>query len=223
MSEVSITPPRTAGKGAFIVLACASPVVLLAAAWWYVNAVLLVPAVPTEKTDAETTIDFYVDAKGLHRLEPDAAWKFLFGQMHALSTDDAKKQGFVTALRRRSPDEQEAFGRAIFDIVLPRMMDDARRFAALTGEKEPFLDGRLIEYARLESMLRSLKPDRGQRGGLRLDQQLLQKLILEKTSEEDRVRGQAYITALGARFNEILADEELKAKYEKQMQELPPP
>lgn len=223
MSSIPVAPPSSVGKRVLIVLACVAPLVLLAGAWWYVNAVLLVPPVPTAQSDAESTIDYYISDKGLPRMEPAAAWKFLFSQMHALSTDEARKQSFVTALRRRSAEEQEAFGNAVVDVVLPRMMGDARAFVALTGEKEPFLDGRLIEYARLESMIQSLRVDRGQRGGLKLDDQMLKKLLTEKTSDEDRGRGQVYLKALASRFGEIVADEELKAKYEQQMRDLPMP
>lgn len=208
-------PAASPLRKVLIALACAAPVLLLGGLWWLMNAVLLVPAIPTEKTTEEQRVAFFVDDRGLRRLEPGQAWTFLLSQAQLLGGDEARRGQFVKVLRQMSGEEQKAFGDAVINVAMPKLLTDAKTFAELRDDRATaWLDDHIVEYKRLEVLVRSLKVNREARGNLALDQQMLTKMVTDRLTPQDQERGATYLKAIAQRLAEILADTELKAKFE---------
>src|SRR5262249_8782886 len=152
----------------------------------------------------EAWVEYVVDAKGLPRREPDAAARTLQDLLVRLLSDAAFRDSFASALRRSTPEEQAAFREHVFDAFKPRLMADIRRFDELQGDaRTAFLDDRLIDFKRMEMLSRGTKIDKSAFAEAAGDQAALLKLLIAKTTDQERALGAAYIRAAAARWNEL--------------------
>lgn len=202
------------------ILACASPLLVLGGAWWAVDAYILAPPVPSATDTAEAHVRFFSDPRGLPRLRGRRLEQFLDQQTARLLADRAFREQLAVALRRCPPEAQEAARQHLLEAFKPRVMADIRRFHELSGsERAAYLDGRIVHYMRLVGALRAGSSEESERA-MRVplaDREQLGRLLLSKTSPEERNLGLAFLTAYQARVQQILADPDLKRRFEAQI------
>ena len=207
-------PPRRV----LLALACASPVVLLAGLWWFVSAVVLVPAVPGEDAGAQACVEFVAHERGLPRLDQERQTALIETQMRRLVEEEGFREGFVSALRRSSSEDLAAFRAHLFEALKPRVLFDVRKFHELPDEsRRPWLDERLVDYKRLERLLRSIRIDKDALGTAFTDARSWLGLVLAKTTEDERELGVSYFSALARRAEEILQEPDLKRQFEQRL------
>jgi hypothetical protein len=201
-----------------LTIACASPVLLLAGLWWLVNAVVLVPPAPGERAPAQQCLEFIVHEKGLPRLSAERRIAFVEAQVGRLLEDDLFRDSFVAALRRSASDDRTAFFEHVFDALKPRVLRDAQEFHDVQNDaRTSWLDERLVDYKRLELLLRTIRIDKHALDDALTDQASLVSLVLSRTTEEERSLCLAYFSALGRRANEILQQPALKDEFEQRL------
>lgn len=197
-----------------LVAGCAAPLLLLGAAWWTIDRFVLTPPRPTLASTADEFVRFLVDAKGLPKLRQAEREALIELHLRKWLAQEDYRSGFASALRRCSDEEREAFKTHTFDAVKPIIMRDVRRFHELDGEaRRTFVDERIVEYHRMASILRGAKVDKSAFGDSLPSSNEVGQLVLAKTTEEERVLGQAFFAALAARQVEIQADEALNAEF----------
>jgi hypothetical protein len=198
-----------------VALACASPLLVLGGLWWAVNALLLTPGVPDDDASAEECVRFIVHEKGLSRLGDGRRDRFLQHHLRRLVQDAALRDRFAAVLRRLTVEEQAAFRAHLFDAFKPHVLRDVRRFHDLQGEpRRRYLDERIVEYNRVAAFLQEARIDKRAFGSALPDAGQMTKLLLTRTSEQERELGLAYFGALAERVKQILADPELKRELE---------
>lgn len=199
-------------RTALLVVACASPVVLLAGIWWLVTQVLLVPAVPGASAPPAEVAAFIMHAKGLPRLDGRRSEAFLEVQLRRLVGEAAFRERFLAEYRTASPAAQKAFRLHLFDAFKPLVLRDVERFEALAGpERQAYLDERIVAYNRLGAFWGDVRIHKDMLGSGALAPEEVVGLLLEKTSEQERQRSAGYARALAARVAQILADPALEA------------
>jgi len=202
-------------RSILVVLACASPLLLLGGLWWAVNAFVLTPGVPDDDAPAEECVRFIVHEKGLPRLAGERRDRFLQHHLRRLVQDADLRDRFAAALRRLTHEQQAASRAHLFDAFKPHVLADVRRFHDLQGEpRRHYLDERIVEYNRVAAFLREARIDQRAFGDALPDPGQMTKLLLTKTTEQERELGLAYFAALAERIKQILADLELKREFE---------
>lgn len=197
-----------------IVAACAAPLLLLGGAWWTIDRFVLTPSRPTSASTAEDFVRFLVDDKGLPKLRQAEREEVIELHLQKWLADESYRTGFASALRRCSNEEREAFKAHTFDAVKPILMRDVRKYHELSGDaRRAFVDGRIVEYHRMASILRGARVDKSAFGDSLPSSNEIGQLVLAKTTEEERALGQAFFAALAERQTEIQADEELNAEF----------
>jgi hypothetical protein len=193
-------------------------VLLLAGVWWLVNEFVLAPAVPGEDATAQQCVEFVAHAKGLPRLDSQQRIAFVEARMHQAVEDESFRESFVSALRRSTKEERAAFRANLFDALKPRVLRDVHRFHELREEaRVAWLDERLVDYKRLEMLLRTIRIDKHAFDEDLADSRNLLNLIVAKTTASERSLCLAYLGALGQRATEILRRPELKEQFEQRL------
>lgn len=186
-----------------------------AALWWAIDRLVLTPPTPGPSAAATAWLDYTVSPRGLARLAPDAAVPVLESLLVRVLSDTPFRESFAAELRRASTEDQAAFREHVFDAFKPRLMADVRRYHDLEGDaRDAFLDDRLIYFKRMELLSRGSKLDKSSIGDAAGEQAALIKLLLEKTTEEERSLGAAYIRAAALHWNEIRQDPDRLAAFE---------
>lgn len=197
----------------WLYLACASPVLVLAGIWWLVTEVLLVPRTPDAQTPPDRVFAYIVHEEGLPRLDPPRAQAFFEEQVRRLLADADFRRRFLAEIRTATPDQQKAFRANLFDVFKPMLMDDIRGYHAEPEEgRQTYLDDRIVAYNRLSRALgRDSTAISAELDMLKPTREEALALLLNKTTAEERQLGTAYVAALTARVQEILADPDLEA------------
>ncbi|MCK4340507.1 MAG: hypothetical protein KAY37_02140 [Phycisphaerae bacterium] len=202
-------------RKALLILACASPVLVLGVVWWVVTQVLMVPGVPDGTTPPEQVAQFIMHEKGLPRLGRAQGEAFFRRQVRRLGRDQAFRERFLAELRTAGSVEQKAFRAHLFDVFKPLLMKDIEQYHALAGAaRREYLDERIVEYNRMSRALGKAGISAEALDAVAPDQTEMLTLLMEKTTEQERQLGMAYGAAIAARVAEILADPELKAEFE---------
>lgn len=199
-------------KGAALV----APVLVLGGIWLLVTQVLMVPGVPGPGAAPDEVAQFIMHEKGLPRLSRARTEEFLEAQVRQMVQREGFLDRFMAEYRTASPEQQSAFRSHLFDAFKPVVMADIREHEVLTeaGERQAFLDERIVAYNRLARFWGNTTISKGMLGPGALSPQETLDFLLNKTTEEERQSGIAYAQALRARVEEILADPELKAEFE---------
>jgi hypothetical protein len=216
---VSSLPSRNPQRRQLLTgLACASPILLLAAVWWLVNAVVLAPAVPDENGSAQQCVAFVVHERGLPRLGVEHQIAFVENSIRRAIEDGAFRNALAATLRRSAREEQVAFRTHVFDALKPRVLREIQDFHRLADPaRTAWLEARLVDYKRLEMLLRTIRLDEGAFGDAVPDANELLRLVLSKTSEDERQLCLTYLSALSERANEILKEPELRRQFEQRL------
>jgi hypothetical protein len=197
-------------------LAFAAPVAALGGLWWLVTAVLLAPGVPDGETPAPEVVRFIMHEKGLPRLGQRDAETFFRRQAARYATDTDFRDRFGVALTMASPEGQTRFHEHLFDVFKPMFMKDIEGYFALSGEAQAtYLDERIVAYNCM-SPGEEVSDDVGV---LAPSKQESMRLLLSKTTQRERELGMTYFAAIGVRVQEILADADLKASFERRIAE----
>jgi hypothetical protein len=199
--------------GAFL-----GPLAALGIAWVLVDRLVLTPAVPPIEAPAEAHVEFIAHARGLSRLNGEAAQAFLRGQMRRLADDEAFRLEMVAALNRSSIETRRDFESHILDVVLPPVMEDVRRFTALPSERRrDFIDERIVAYNRLASAYRPDKIDQPLPLAGVLSGDRLMRMLMEKIDQRERDDAVLFASLYRARVDEIVADAALKRQFEQRI------
>lgn len=191
-----------------------APVAVLGGAWWLVNEVLLVPGRPTAASSASACIEYCAHEKGLARLEWRAGYALVLAQVERIAREPEFREEFASALRRLPGEQQAAFKEHVFGVLKPAILECARTLESLEGAaRDEYLDERLIEYKRLELLMRSAKSDRSLVGGAMLDAQGLLDVATGKSSVEEQQLALTYLRALTGRYADVQADPQRKAAF----------
>ncbi len=194
-----------------VVLACAAPVFVLGAVWLLVTRVLMVPAVPGSDTLPDQVVQFIMHEQGLPRLSRERCDAVLKQQIHRLIEDAKFRDRFAREYRVSSPEQQRAFREHVFDAFKPVVMADINGYHLLDdAERREYLDGRIVEYNRMATILANIQVNASAAGLGGGEKAEMLGLLLTKTTEHDRELGFAYIQAIQVRVVEILADPELE-------------
>lgn len=205
-------------------LAIAAPLVALAATWWLLSNVLLAPAVPDDHTPAAEVVAFLAHDKGLPRLTDAERDALIRRHLRRWSTDAHYRYEFATAVRRSTTEERTAFRRHVFDAFKPLVLTDVRQYHAANSESQQvYLDDRIVAYNRMTRALGGAGVDRAALGDALPSSTDLMNLVLARTSEEERSLATAYLTALGRRIEQIVADPALRQEFEARIAAAPPP
>lgn len=195
--------------------ACAGPVLVLGGVWLLVTQVLMVPAVPDQTTPPDRVAQFIMHEKGLPRLDGQRREAFLEQQIRRLVREEAFRGRFLAEYRTATPEQQAAFGEHLFDAIKPLVMRDVRRFEDLSGPaRRDYLDQRIVAYNRMTAFWGEVRIGERDLGAGALTPAEMLRLLLNKTTEEERQAGIVYGQALGARVEEILADPALRQEFE---------
>lgn len=197
----------------WLYLACASPVLVLAGIWWLVTEVLLVPRTPDARTPPDRVFAYIVHEEGLPRLDRPRAQAFFEEQVRRLLADADARRRFLAEIRTATPDQQKAFRANLFDVFKPMLMDDIQGYHAQPEEgRQTYLDDRIVAYNRLSRALgRDSTAITAELDMLKPTREEALALLLNRTTAEERQLGTAYVAALTARVQEILADPDLEA------------
>lgn len=202
-----------------MILVCVAALAAVGGAWWAVDALVLTPTTPDAASSADAWVQYVVDPKGLPRRDSGAAVQTLQELLARLLSDANFRDSFASALRRSTPEEQAAFREHVFDAFKPKLMADIRRYHELQGDaRTAFLDERLVDFKRMEMLSRGAKIDKAAFADAAGDQAALLKLLLTKTTDEERALGAAYIRAAVARWNEIRQEPETLAAFEARLE-----
>lgn len=208
MTATAAQPTR---RTILLVLAGVAPLLAAAGLWWVVDAWVLAPRIPGATSGGEECVSFVAHEKGLVRLSAERQRRFLDEQRARMLRDVEFRRDVLSALRRAAPDTRAALEGNLLDALKPTLLDDVRRYHALTPAERPdFLDERLVEYQRF---LGAFSGERAESAGL-FDKQRLTNLILARTSDAERELGAVYVTSLLARQQEIRADADLRRRFE---------
>lgn len=192
------------------------PIVILGIGWWILDAVVLSPSAPGPGAAAEQCVAFIAHPKGLARLDRGAREEFVDAQFRRLVEQPSFGPELAGALRRSTREEQEGFRNNLFDVFKPRILEDARRLHELPrDQRQAFLDAKLIDFKKSERLLRAVNISKGALGGAMVDEAGALRMIQSKITDEERALGIAYFKAMAERAQEILADPDLKAQFEK--------
>ena len=129
-----------------VVLVLAGPVLVLGAAYVWVDRVLLAPRVPDETSGALDCVAFICDEKGLPRLSLAESEAFLLQQTRRIFNDVTFAKQFAAALRTSTPADQQDFHEHVFNAFKPLLMrgkepgDDHRHAAKLQDAAVPGSD-----------------------------------------------------------------------------------
>jgi hypothetical protein len=160
-------------------------------------------------------VQFIVHEKGLPRLSDPQREAFVEQQVRRLVKDPAFRASFLAEYRTSSPEEQKAFRANLFDAFKPIVMRDLRRYRELDAPaRREFLDERIVAYNRMNAFRGEVRISKDAVGGAAPSSGEILQLLIDKTTDEERQLGMAYAAALRARVEEILADQELKTKFE---------
>lgn len=202
------------------IAALVAPVLLLGGVWWLVTEVLLPPAVPDDRTPPDEVVQFMVHEQGLPRLARAKAEQFVLAQGRRLAREAAFREQFLAALRTSSPEDKKALRTNLLDTFTPMIREDVRRFQSLSpGQREAFLDDRIVAYLRLNVFRDTHVHVKGSDawGDAPPTQDELMTWFATRFNEEERQMVAAYFAALFARAQAVAADPELKAKFEAQL------
>ncbi len=222
MVHTSNTTPRSTvplyrQRRLWLIVACGAPVLLLVGVYLLVNRVLLVPAVPDAAAPGDQLAAFVMHARGLPRLTQPEREAFLMQQVPRLLRDEPLRSAFLGAIRTASPEDQEAFRNNLFDTFKPILLRDARAYAGLDAAgRTAFLDERIVAYNRLGAQT-DLHVSRHDLGAAAPSADKLLDWLMSKTTEEERRLCIGYGTGLAGRIKDILADEALKAEFERRI------
>jgi hypothetical protein len=193
------------------------PLLLGGACLWIVRAVLT-PSRISASTPAQGCLDYIVSERGLPTLSPPERESVLELLLSRLAREPELAQQMATALRRSTSEEQKAFKANLYDAIKPRIIANARRYRDLPPpQREPFLDEKVVEFKKTEGLLRSIKLDMNALGGGAGDAQAVFNLVTQRTSAEEIAVIKAFLEAAAVRTAQIMADEELRAEFEKKI------
>ncbi|MGE0479312.1 MAG: hypothetical protein AB7Q17_02450 [Phycisphaerae bacterium] len=204
------------------VLAIAAPLVALGAAWWLLSNVLLAPAIPASDTPAADVVAFLTHDKGLPRLTDAERSALIQQHLRRWSADARYRSEFATAVRRSTTEERAAFRRHVFDAFKPLVLTDVRQYHAAADAQQDYLDERIVAYNRMTRALGGAGVDRAALGDALPSSADLMNLVLARTSEAERSLATAYLTALGRRIEQIVADPTLRQEFEARIAADPP-
>ncbi len=205
-------------RKALLVLALATPVVVLALVWFVVTQVLMAPAVPDADAPAHRVARFVMHDKGLPRMADDDARRLFHQIVGRLGRDPTYQQAFLAEIHTASPEMQRAFRRHLLSVFKPMLMGDIHDFEACAGDdRQPYLDARIIEYNRIARALGKTGINADAVGVLVPDKTELFEWLLQNTTEAERAAGMAYFTAIRQRVEEILADPALRDEFEQEI------
>lgn len=205
-------------------LALVGPVLVLGAAYLWVDRVLLAPRVPDETTSALDSVTFICHEKGLPRLSFEETEAFLLQQTRRIFNDVTFAKQFAAALRTATPSEQQNFHAHVFKAFKPLLMRDIGKWLELAGDrKASYLDDRIVEYNRMSRMAARAPTAGADLGsGISVDNAATLKMVMENTTEAERQSVETYLKALAVRIGQILADPVLTAEFEKRIGISPP-
>lgn len=205
-------------------LALVAPLLLLGAAYWLIGNVLLVPRVPDQTTSALDCVGFICHEKGLPRLSASESEAYLLQQTRRFLNDTNFARQFAAALRTSTPSELQAYHENVLGAFKPLFMRDVDKWHALTGDaKASFLDQRIVEYNRMSRMAARAPAAGIDLGpGLDVDKLALLKILMDKTTEQERDDAAGFLLALKTRIEQILADPALHEEFEKRIGISPP-
>ncbi|MFO0839786.1 MAG: hypothetical protein U1D55_14845 [Phycisphaerae bacterium] len=200
-----------------------APLAALAALWWAVDTFVLAPPIPGRTATPLDVVSFVASPRGLPRLTSEGRQGFLHEQIDRLRGDSNYRDYLIAALRQASPDDQAAFRRNLFDAFKPIVLTDVQRFHDLPDrDRQAFLDDRIIEYNRQAALIATVKPDKAAFGGALPTPDDWIGLLFERTSEHERADGAAFLRALSARIQEILANPQLTVDFQRRIAEAGP-
>jgi hypothetical protein len=201
---------------------CIAAIACAGATYWIVDRVVLAPATPTPSSPADVWLAYVVEPRGMARLKPEQATRYLEHLLVRLLSDEAFRNAFASGLRSGAAEEQGAFREHVFDAFKPKLMADIRRYDELKDDaaRTVFLDERLLDFKRMELLTGGSKIDKSFADAAGGQAELI-KLLLAKTTEEERSLGAAYIRAAVERWNEIKQDEAKRADFEKRLKGQP--
>ena len=196
-----------------------APLLLMGAAYLWIDKVLLVPRVPDQTSTALDCVAFICHDKGLPRLDISDSEAFLLQQTQRILSDASFARQFAAALRTSTPAEQQDFHKHIFGAFKPLLMRDVDKWLGLSGsEQADFLDDRIVEYNRMSRMAAGAPVAGVDLGpGVAIDKIEMLSMMQRKTTEAERAAVQKYGLALAARIQQILADPVLTAEFEKRI------
>lgn len=199
--------------------ALVGPLLLMGAAYWLIGNVLLVPRVPDETTSALDCVAFICHEKGLPRLSASATEAYLLQQTRRFLNDPNFARQFAAALRISTPSELQAYHEHVLGAFKPLFMRDVDKWFALLGDsKSSFLDERIVEYNRMSRMAARAPAAGIDLGpGLDVDKLALLKILMDKTTEQERDAAAGFLLALKTRIEQILADPALHDEFEKRI------
>lgn len=193
-------------------------VVVLGGGWW-MSGWLLLPGVPDDSSTAEACVRFIAHEKGLPRLRGERRERYLAWQIKRLLGDEQFCAAFVSRLRRASPDERSAVDDHIIGAFKPSVMRDVRSFVNSEGEERAtLLDERIVAYNRMRVALGDVRGGIGGLSGLAPGNAMaMAQRLMDLTTERERNEAAVYAAALKLRIDEINADPELRAEFEKRI------
>jgi hypothetical protein len=207
-----------------VILACVAPVLTLAALYWLVTQVLMIPGVPDAKTPPDRVAQFIIHEKGLPRLERAGFEAFLNVQLARLLRDRPFRDRFLVEVRTASSDDQKAFRTHLFDTFKALVLRDADHYFELAGDaRAAYLDERIVAYNRMKAFGGDVTIDKGDLfGAAAPSAEEMLGLVTGRTTAEERQRALTYGAALKTRIDEILAEPALKAEFEARIASPPP-
>lgn len=178
---------------------------------WFGYDVAMTPAKPDVATaDASEIVAFISDERGLTRLPQIEQEQFL-----DLWKDRVARPGEDQALREcleeLSDEARKRFADAMVHQVKRSYIDDAQAYAKLTDpmEKDRFLRERIAEYSSQGAFAKKVASSF--KGSAPRNQDELNRLILEKTTPEERAIGEPYYDDLKRMREQIRKEERARA------------
>ncbi|MFO0974370.1 MAG: hypothetical protein U1A27_13160 [Phycisphaerae bacterium] len=197
--------PGTASRRRALVIGAAAGVVLVGSTvgYWAYD-LLATPATPNvEQASIGDIVAYFMNSRGmlrLARIDQDrfmAAWRARFSR-------DAEHRALKAYLDTATASQREVIQDALFTVGKRKFLDDAREYERLKGDNDrayPFLRDRLIESGQELAWLKGngdpAKDLTGALGsGMPRNPDEWLKLVVGRTTPEERLVGEQYLTAL---------------------------
>lgn len=212
-------PSHGAHRWAGIAAALVAPLLLLGAAWLAVDRLILAPPVPGPEAQAAEVVGFVAHARGLPRLDRQQAVEFLQAQAGRLAREAEFRSAVLAALNRSPAEARAAFEGNLIDVLKPLVMADVYRYKGTPPERQrDFLDDRIVAYNSTAGAYQSAFNKELPTDGL-FSRERLMRLLLSKTTEQERNDALVFGQAYGARVEAIVADPTLKRDFEQRIAE----
>lgn len=191
-----------------------APLAGLGGAWCLMDFYLR-PERPSADASAQQVVDFLVHPQGIQRLPGEEQIQLIRGFVERAAAHAPFAEELAGALRRSTEEERSAFWESVIRALKPVVLQDIRSYAGLTPDQQTaYLDGRIREYQRLESVLRKLVANTSSARQALLEPAAALRLILQNTTDEERHAGKQYLQAVATRAAAIRNDPDLLARFE---------